>query len=293
MQQRVKVSDIHIAHDRKRKCIDMKIVETIAASIKEIGLQNPISIYFANDYEIDGEILDNVPILAAGAHRRAALISLGDKYDYIDCVVFEDRTAARKWEISENLHRKELTVDERSEHVNEWLALTEEKIAKEVISGQLVPKLKSDDNPKGAGRPESGIAAASRELGIGEKAAQRAVKIASRTPEAKEACIAAGLDNNQKALLEVANTPSEKQVEKVAEIAARKAAPRPKAQPLKAVTADKALEIIANGVIANPLIAKSVDDEEQEFWRFWASLSIGAKRRIMPQIIALNGTFGK
>ncbi|PRA46686.1 hypothetical protein CQ062_23395 [Ochrobactrum sp. MYb68] len=68
------------------------------------------------------------------------------------------------------------------------------------------------------------------------------------------------------------------------------ARPAPENKP---ITADKALEIIANGVIANPLIAKSVDDEEQEFWRFWASLSIGAKRRIMPQIIALNGTFGK
>jgi len=41
--------------------------------------------------------------------------------------------------------------------------LTEER---ELISAQLAQKLKTDANPKGAGRPEGGISAASRELGI-------------------------------------------------------------------------------------------------------------------------------
>src|SRR3954471_13123367 len=36
---------------------------------------------------------------------------------------------ARLWEIAENLHRADLTVQERSEHVAEWIRLTDEKLA--------------------------------------------------------------------------------------------------------------------------------------------------------------------
>jgi hypothetical protein len=42
-------------------------------------------------------------------------------------------------------------------HIAEWVRLTEER---ELISAQVAPKLKTDINPKGAGRPESGIRAA-------------------------------------------------------------------------------------------------------------------------------------
>jgi hypothetical protein len=41
------------------------------------------------------------------------------------------------------------------------------------------------DIPKGRGQPKGGINAATRELGIDRSEAQRAVKIASLTPEAK------------------------------------------------------------------------------------------------------------
>lgn len=78
-------------------------------------------------------------------------------------------------EIAENLHRAELTVLERDEQVAEWIELSAK-----VISAQPEPKMDR-------GRPESGIAAASRDLGIERKDAQRAVKVASLTDEAKQA----------------------------------------------------------------------------------------------------------
>jgi hypothetical protein len=53
--------------------------------------------------------------------------------------------------------------------------LTEER---ELISAQVAPKLNTDINPKGAGRPESGIRAASRELGIDRDKVRRAIQIA-------------------------------------------------------------------------------------------------------------------
>ena len=80
----------------------------------------------------------------------------------------------RLWEIAENLHRCELTVLERSEHIAEWVRLTEEKQA--AVSAQLAPKL-SARGRSGEGRPESGINAAVRELGV-----ERTQALAARPP---------------------------------------------------------------------------------------------------------------
>src|SRR5262245_3758050 len=98
-------------------------------------------------------------------------------------------------EISENLHRKELTVLERSEQTAEWIRLAEER--GQEVSGQVVQK------PQG-GRPEGGLSAASREIGVNRKAAERSEKINSLSPEAKAAAVELGLDDNQSALLEAA-----------------------------------------------------------------------------------------
>lgn len=70
---------------------------------------------------------------------------------------------ARMWEISENLHRNNLDRAQRALHEAEWIKLSEEDDA---ISGQVDQKLKSVTNPKGAGRRESGIAKAARELPV-------------------------------------------------------------------------------------------------------------------------------
>jgi ParB family chromosome partitioning protein len=88
--------------------------------------------------------------------------------------------------------KAELSVQERADHIAEWVRLTEEK-----QSAQLAPKA-----PVGH-RPQGGINAAVRELGIDRTEAQRAVKIAGITPEAKAAADEAGL-NTQKARLEIA-----------------------------------------------------------------------------------------
>jgi hypothetical protein len=59
---------------------------------------------------------------------------------------------------------------EHDEHVAEWIRITESS-----KSAQIAPKSKTDSNPKGSGRNESGINAATRELGIERTKAQRAV----------------------------------------------------------------------------------------------------------------------
>jgi hypothetical protein len=86
-------------------------------------------------------------------------------------------------------------VQERADHIAEWVRLTEERM----IPVQVAPDSPSATNPKAGGRHESGINAAVRELGIDRTEAQRPVKIASIAPEARQAALDAGLDNNQSA----------------------------------------------------------------------------------------------
>ena len=80
------------------------------------------------------------------------------------------------WEIAENLHRAELTVLERAEHVDEWMQLS-----KKLQSAQSEPIESKRSDGRGH-RAESGTSAASRILGINRNEAQRAEKLNALTP---------------------------------------------------------------------------------------------------------------
>ena len=105
--------------------------------------------------------------------------------------------------------------------------------------------------PKAAGARSSGVAKASRDLGIDRSEVNRSVRIASITPEAREAARAVGLDDNQSALLKVASAPSEKQVETVEKIVKAKA-PKAAKDP-RAKNEREAAEIILRHVPSNEI----------------------------------------
>lgn len=87
--------------------------------------------------------------------------------------------ACRLWEISENLHRAELTALERSKLVAEWVELTGEKVGQVAqVSG-------------GRGNKE-GVSEASRQLGVERTDVRRALKVASLSPEAQEVAVNEG-----------------------------------------------------------------------------------------------------
>lgn len=219
--QSIDIEDIYVGERMRRVSEDR--VAALSSSIKEIGLQTPISIRIVDGpVEIDGEEVWSVPCLIAGANRLAAVKSLG--WEKIDCFVLDaDDIEARLWEIAENLHRAELTVLERDQHIAEWIRLSEEK-RKQEVSRQ------SDAKPSG-GRPEGGVRAAARELGMSEPDARRAVKVAGLADDAKAAAIEAGLDDNRTALLEAAKADPDEQAEVIRAIAARKATPPPPEAP--------------------------------------------------------------
>jgi ParB-like chromosome segregation protein Spo0J len=204
---RMHLTDVFVPDGRRP--VNPKVVERLKESITKIGLMTPITVKIVDNYmdPVEGEI-EKASVLVAGRHRLEAVRALGHKE--IDCFVWEDETSARMWELAENLHRAELTVQQRAEHIAEWIKLSDGE-----VSGQVVQK------PQG-GRPEGGISAASRELGIERKEAERAVKIASIVPEAKQAAKEAGLDDNQSKLLQVAAAPKPQQVALVQELAERR-----------------------------------------------------------------------
>jgi hypothetical protein len=182
-------------------------IQAMMVSIQKIGLRTPITVR---------ETEDDV-FLVAGNCRLQAVIRLG-WIDILAAVVSDDDTEndVCLWEIAENLHRQDLTVQERADHIAEWVKRTEDKLA------QVAP-VSERGRVEGRGN-KGGINAAVRDLGIERTEAQRSVKIAGMEPEAKEAARQHGLDDNQSALLAVAKAPPDQQVAKVQEIADQKAA---------------------------------------------------------------------
>lgn len=180
-----------------RRPLNEESVKRLVNSIREIGLQHPITVKSKG-----GQFL-----LIAGNHRLEAVRRL--RQPSIPAIVVRmDEIDAEMWEISENLHRAELTKLERDEQISRWVELIELKR----VSAQVAPK------PLG-GRPESGVNAAARDLDIERTDVQRAVKVASLSDEAKEAAREHGLDDNRSALLEAAAKPTV--AEQVAAIHAR------------------------------------------------------------------------
>lgn len=174
----ITISDIDIPNNRRE--VNAAAVKRLAQSIDQIGLRHPITVREKGDRYI----------LVAGRHRIEAYKKMD--IEHIPATIVKmTNDDARLWEIAENLHRAELTKLDRDDNIAEWIKITER------ISSQL--ETKTD-----RGRPESGINAAARELGVEKMDAHRAVKVASLSDEAKEAARETGLDDNRSALLEAA-----------------------------------------------------------------------------------------
>lgn len=214
------VDDIVVLDGRRQ--IREEAVTSLVSSIVKLGLRTPITVRRVDDHTDESGEVGRAYVLVTGAHRLAAYKYIGERY--IPCVVRDcTETDARKWEISENLHRADLTALERSEQAAEWIDLVD----RELISFQVETKSKSESNPRGSGRKESGVNAASRELGISQAAAHRSKKIAAIQSEAKSVAIDVGLADNQRALLAIAaGKTADEQVSIAHSEAAARAKPR-------------------------------------------------------------------
>lgn len=169
-QHNIRVEDIVIG-ERHRALAD-DACDRLAASMKEIGLRQPISVRIVDEMEVDGELTAGVPVLVAGRHRLEAAKRLN--WSHIDCVeVDDDAIGAELWEIAENLHRLDLTKEQRDEHIRRYAELLEERAS--LISTQNAAKLKTEANPKGAGRPTGIPSQIAKETGLSVDTVRRAL----------------------------------------------------------------------------------------------------------------------
>jgi ParB-like chromosome segregation protein Spo0J len=180
----VPVTKIRVGERSRSLCEDAMV--SLVESIKTIGLQAPISV------QVDPSSRSERYVLVAGLHRLEACRRLG--MAHIDARIIDlDEIERRLWEISENLHRAELTALERSEHIAEWIRLAAERRR---LSAQVGPIESKRDDRRGH-RHESGINAAARELKVqrtdAAKAASKEAQIRALREEAARK--AAGRDD--------------------------------------------------------------------------------------------------
>lgn len=252
---KVLTADEIIVPENRLRSVDDEAVGVLVDSMARHGQMDAIT--------VSGQDLgDAGPVytLVAGAHRLEAIKRLG--WDLI-AVTFtaasDSADDARIVEITENLHRKELTVLERAEHLQEY--------------GRLLDKLSNKSDQTG-GRPESIATKIAAETGLNRKAVARDLKVAeSLSTEAKVAAKDAGLADNQKALLQVAKAVPDRQVDAVQTIAAKGsvaaavASPKPVQDPESAISTEAAaiLEIVRG---------KSAEEVEQVFAEVLQVLSV-------------------
>jgi ParB-like chromosome segregation protein Spo0J len=206
--ERIFVEDVDVGN--RLRPINERTAVALAESMQRLGQLSPISVYRLHDETLR---------LVAGLHRLEAAKRLG--WVEIEAVFSTGNEIERELqEIAENLHRSELTALERDTQIGRWAELTAAKV------GQV-------DLPSGGAQPaEKGVRKAARELSLERKDVERAVKVASISPEAKQAARDAGLDDNRTALLAVAKevTP-EAQIAKVRAFSSAKTAPKAENQP--------------------------------------------------------------
>lgn len=203
--------------DRKRP-LDDAHVKHLAASIKEIGLQTPITVMARKDE--DGWR----SILVAGAHRLEALRLNGE--DGADCFVLpDDQDAADLWEIDENFARAELTDAQRADHHVRREAILIRR--GEVAAGGRGGDRRSTD------KLSVGYATtAAASLGVDERTIRRDLARGKKiAPEVLAEVSGTDLDKGV-VLDELARAPQAEQRAKLAEIAERRSAVRPAPDPL-------------------------------------------------------------
>jgi ParB-like chromosome segregation protein Spo0J len=220
------------------------VVAELAQSIRAIGLQTPLTCI----------VRDGHHVLVSGRNRLEALRAIGCEQAPVRIVDFDD-VDAQLWQLSENLHRAELTKLEYDKQVFRYAELLKVKLAGGTAAPPLeAPKVepprqvgalsggRRDDGLSrqlGAkvGRPESGNKLVARELNIPEQTVRRAYQTASLSSEAQEAAVETGLDDNRSALLKAARacTP-EAQTATIRRLAERR---MPAAAPTEGIESPK------------------------------------------------------
>ena len=238
----IPIETIQIGEDR-----DPLIEETVIdlmESIKSEELRTPITVHDPGT---------NVVKLVAGRHRMEAYRRLGRPL--IPSFVIEgNETQAKMWEISENLRRKELPALDRDKQLSAWV-----KLSRELQTAQAAPKESARKDKRGH-RKKGGAREAARQLGTSKDDMNRALKVASLSPEAQETARKLGLEDNRSALLQASRADPNRQAQVLKNIADEKHA------EVEAKTYQKDRKESA-AVNAAELLHKFIPEEDREYMR--------------------------
>jgi ParB family chromosome partitioning protein len=183
---KIAIDDI-IVPPTKRE-INGEAVEGIMASMEKLGLQTPITVY--RD-EKTGR-----PTLSVGGQRLEAARRLGWKF--IPAIIVEwEPDQRRRWELSENVDRAELTVLERAEQIAELIKL-EVRLSPDEELTQPVSVSKGGRGKKG------GVRHAAKTLGLNREEARRSVLIDKLPAQAKQFAKEHGFADNLSVLQKAA-----------------------------------------------------------------------------------------
>ena len=155
----VPVDAVHVGN--RYRALSEETVAALAKSMEEIGLQTPISVW--------GE---DTPHLVAGFHRLEAARRLGWEHIAVFHVDM-DECEREMWEISENLHRADLTKEERDRHIRRYAELLEEHRA---IVAQ------NAEQPRKVGRPKSVTTEIAEMTGLSDDTVRRALDDKPKKP---------------------------------------------------------------------------------------------------------------
>lgn len=256
-RRRITLENIHIGN--RHRTPDMAKVREIAKSISEVGLMNPPAVVFRDGIVIDGEETENTPVLIYGRHRVLALQALGEVV--VECIVHDvDDLHAELMEIDENLARAELSPAQEAAHI----------LRRQVIWRKINGKDDGEETTRNSrslgGRGNKDFAsevAAIVGSGRNPESVKRDVqlKIARARDLGEEIHKIAGtsLDKGVEmdALIKLPAPARTAIIERA--VAGENVSARPAPEP-KPITADKALEIIAAG-----MIDAATGDEDAQF----------------------------
>lgn len=259
---RVGIDLIKVVGERRR--VNPEKLEELKDSIAKLGLRTPLAVR---------------PLLAerhlvAGLHRLEAVRSLGWKK--VPCVFIKDKRVARIWEISENLHRAELTTLEEADLIAEWLKLTE---AETLTSAE-----EEEEEERKPGRPKGRMTDAAAKLpGTGTEAAkrkriERAAKIAGIDSEVKQEIVEAGFDKSQAKLLAIAAGGKDK------------AAQREKLKQLKAGRRKPEQDAAGDADDDEPALEtlKREWKPSKQWQRAWAQASKAERRQFVSEVMGIS-----
>lgn len=154
----IPVTGVHFG--ARHRPLDQEKIDSLAESMRVVGLLQPITVYTPDNANVE---------LVAGAHRLEAAKRLG--WEDIQAIfIAGDEIDRELAEISENLHRIDLTKEQRDQHIRryaELLKLREEE-RKKAIPSQGDPVLK-----RGPGQPKGIATKVAEQTGLSKRTVNR------------------------------------------------------------------------------------------------------------------------